>query len=399
MLEITSHRQGAVLNHNHGKESEKSLLVRIEGISDGGWPVKVNGCPGKMDGRRFVADVELTQQFNEITAEVVTPFGKFLQELVLVWDKKSFRRFNSYIDDCSFLFTDLAKERPEKAFDHFFLKGLKAIHDKYDWKVTLNAFYHNDHEGNFTLAEMPDIWKSEFEKNADWLKFSFHSYGEFPDRAYLEASAEDVGRDWDLVQREIERFAGKASFHPPVNSHWANVHPTVAAEMIRRGVRYYIGTFRPRVMGGPSLADRMKGGNMTDVQNRSCCCGNPFASNEALGMHYGFQEETDYLQKHYTFYDPTLGVFFIGASVACCNLVPLDKIHGRYLAAMKRAKESGNEIFGMATHEQYTFPYYPNYLPDHIQRIEEVVRCLTEEGGCRSVFFEDGLFGNIAWER
>jgi len=171
MLEITSHRQGAVLNHNHGKETEKSLTVRIEGISDGGYPVKVNGINAEMDGRRFSADVELTGQFNNVTATVQTPFGKFSQELVFVWDKRSFRRFNSYIDDHSFLFTDLAKERPKSAFDHFYLAGLKKIHERFDWKVTLNTFYRNDHDGKFTLKEMPDIWKKEFEDNSDWLKF------------------------------------------------------------------------------------------------------------------------------------------------------------------------------------------------------------------------------------
>ena len=58
----------------------------------------------------------------------------------------------------------------------------------------------------------------------------------------------------------------------------------------------------------------------------------------------------------------------------------------------------GNEIFNAASHEQYTFPYYSNYLPDHMQRIEEAMRCLVE-GGCTPVFFNDGLLGNTAWEK
>ena len=53
MIEITNFRQGAVLNHNHGLETEKSLLIKVEGISDHGCPVTVNGVPAQMDGRRF----------------------------------------------------------------------------------------------------------------------------------------------------------------------------------------------------------------------------------------------------------------------------------------------------------------------------------------------------------
>ena len=40
----------------------------------------------------------------------------------------------------------------------------------------------------------------------------------------------------------------------------------------------------------------------------------------------------------------------------------------------------------------------PNYLPDHMQRIEEAARCLIETGGCKPVFINDGLLGNMAWE-
>ncbi len=112
MIEITNYRQGAILNHNHGKEGKKSLKVTVQGISEGGWPVTVNEQPAVMEGRHFSADVELTQRVNVVKASVVTPYGTYSQELTLVWDKKSFKRFNFFIDDHSFLFTDLSKQRP-----------------------------------------------------------------------------------------------------------------------------------------------------------------------------------------------------------------------------------------------------------------------------------------------
>ena len=402
MIEITNFRQGAVLNHNHGTETEKALTVTIQGVSSSGYPVYVNGVKADMDGQRFEAEVDLTEKINQVKAVTTTPYGTYSQELTLVWDKKSFKRCNCYIDDHSFLFTDLAKERPKSAFDHFYLKGLKNINDKYGLKVTLNIFYHNDHH-DFELKDMPDIWKSEFQDNSNWLKFSFHSYGEFPDRPYLEATAEEFGRDWDLIQGEINRFAGEECYIPPVVIHWANIHPVVAEEMIKRGTKCYSTNMRARVMGGPSLADRQKGGNMTAVQARSASGADKACNTDALNMHYGFADESNYIKKHGVYFDPGLKIFFFGAcgklGGCCCNLVPLADVPARVQSMLEGSAKVGTEVLNFASHEQYTFPYYPNYLPDHMQRIEEAARCMIEVGGCKPVFFNEGLLGNTAWEK
>ena len=396
MIEITNFRQGAILNHHHGVETEKSLKVRIEGISDHGCPVTVNGIAAEMDGRRFFADIDLTEKINTVTASTVTPYGNYAQELTLVWDKKSFKRYNCYIDDHIFVFTDLAKERPKSAFDHFYLKGLKEIHDKFGMRYTLNCFYHNAHE-EFLLKDMPDIWKSEFIDNSDWLKFSFHSYSEFPDRPYAEASAEEIGHDWDLVQNEIYRFAGEESYIAPCVIHWANIHPSAAQEFIRRGGKCYCtGTMRLRVMGGPSLADRQKGGNMTKIQERSCSGADRSTETLGLDLHYGFAEERSYIANHRTYYDPLLKIIFSGGSGCCCNLVPLNEIQGRLENVLKTAEKYHCETFGAGSHEQYTFPYYPNYLPDHLQRIEAVAKFYYEHD-CKPVYFSEGLLGNTEW--
>ena len=398
MIEITSHRQGAILNRHHGTESAKSLKITVQGISESGHPVKVNGVPAQMDGRNFSAEVELTKKVNPVTASVMTPYGIYSQELELVWDKQSFRRFNCFIDDHSFVFTELTRQRPKHAFDHFYLAGLKKIHEETGFKLTLNTFYRNDHDKNgFLLKEMPDIWKSEFEANSDWLKISFHSYSEFPDRPYLESTAEEFGHDYDLVKNEIIRFAGEKTFTPPIVMHWGNLHPAAAAELIRRGTRCYHRGFRPRVMGGPSLSDRQKGGNMDRVQQRSLSGQDKLAPTEGFKMHYGIQEETDYMEKHSAYYDPSLDIIFYLGTI-CCNLVPLAEIPNRFAKVLKNAEYYGTDALKFASHEQYTFPSYPNYLPDHMERIALTAR-LFAENGFKPVFFNDGLLGNTAWEK
>ncbi|MBR2426564.1 MAG: hypothetical protein IKB16_07465 [Lentisphaeria bacterium] len=397
MIDITSHRQGAILNHNHGVETDSGLKIRVEGISETGRPVKINGVPAEMDGRIFRADVELKEQYNNIKASVLTPSGNYSQELTLVWDKKSFKRFNCYIDDHSFLFMELTRQKPARAFDHFYLAALKKIHDETGLKVTLNTFFRNDHDPDgYLLSEMPDIWKSEFEDQSDWLRFSFHSYSEFPDRPYLEASAEEFGKDYDLVQNEIIRFAGEKSFIVPMIIHWGNIHPVVAAEYRRRGSRYYGRSMRPMVMGGPSLAERQKGGDMKQVEKRASARDERVSPIEGFGLYYDDQEEISYLAKHKAYYNPALDMF-IQLGTVCCNLTTQDVIRDRIAKQFEIAEKYGVEAFSFASHEQYSFPFYPNYIPDHLDRIALTAR-LFHDAGYKGVFYPEGIMGNTAWE-
>ena len=62
MLEITSHRNGEVLNHNHGRETADALLIEVRGIADPQSRVTVNGRPAIRCDREFRADVPLTEK-------------------------------------------------------------------------------------------------------------------------------------------------------------------------------------------------------------------------------------------------------------------------------------------------------------------------------------------------
>ena len=150
-------------------------------------------------------------------------------------------------------------------------------------------------------------------------------------------------------------------------------------------------------MGGPSLADRQKGGNMTQIQSRSASGVDRDPQSEGLQLHYGFSDDNNYLDNHGAYYDPMLDLFFFGNTGICGNLVPLDEIPGKFEKIFERSGKNGFEAFNFASHEQYTFPYYPNYLPDHMERLECASRCLSEFG-CKPVFFNDGILGNTIWE-
>jgi len=402
MFEITSLRNGAVLNHHHGVEDEHGLTVKVEGICDLPSHVFVNDAPALRDGRRFFTEITLREKINPITAKAVTAFGEYEQTIQVVWDKKSFRRCNFYIDDHSFFWTDLSKERPRRAFDHFYLAGLKKIHEKYGLKIVLNCFYRNDHFGG-ELKDVPDTWKQEFIDNSDWLRMSFHAYSEFPDRPYVDASYEDFAHDYDLVKSEIVRFAGEETFSVPNVIHWAQVSPGSAKALIDRGLTAIATTFRPRYMGGPSLADRAAGTKDNNIGKSQDHAGALSREGRASALGFGFDEhfnaieENSYLGNHRVYYNPYLGVFFF-AGWTCCNLVPLDLLPQRFAAADAAARAVGGEAFSAVSHEQYEFPYYHNYLPDGMARIECAVRVMVESG-CTPVFFSEGLLGNRSWDK
>ena len=54
-----------------------------------------------------------------------------------------------------------------------FLKLMKEAHDRYGMKVQLNCFYRLDFfygTDEFTLGDVTDAYKAEFEAASDWLK-------------------------------------------------------------------------------------------------------------------------------------------------------------------------------------------------------------------------------------
>ena len=67
MLEITSHRNGEVLNHQQGQESADGLVIRLEGIADPQSLVTVNGSPAERRDRLFSAFVRLTEKISRVT--------------------------------------------------------------------------------------------------------------------------------------------------------------------------------------------------------------------------------------------------------------------------------------------------------------------------------------------
>ncbi|MBR5025965.1 MAG: hypothetical protein IKX48_12940, partial [Victivallales bacterium] len=299
----------------------------------------------------------------------------------------SFLRSNFYIDDHSFFLTDIAHDRPKSLFDHFYLKGLSETHKRYGTKFTLNCFYRNDHHP-FTLPEFPDIYKAEWKDNADWLKLSFHAYSEFPDRCYeAPGSSVQLMKDFALVKGEIERFAGPDTFIQPPVIHWAVCSWDCVKTLAKNGMKVFAAGWRGVDKACDAAIAQGLDPTIDDIG---------LDLSEVADIGYGMnKEEGVYLYCYRTLYNFDAGCFFVKNAGCLCNAYTPAQILTIFDKSFNM--KYGNECFGLGSHEQYTFPYYKNYVPDHLERIDTAARTAYEHG-CKPVYYEQGFLGNDAWE-
>jgi len=374
MLEITSHRNGEVLNRQHGQETADGLIVRLEGIADPQSRVTVNGIPAERRDRLFFATCRLTERINRVTVASHNKFGDFQQSITLVWDKQSFKRYAARIDDNIFFLREIARDRPKSLLDHFYLKNLHRLHLDYGTKFILKCFYRDDHHG-FAMKDFPDRYREEFREHSDWLKLSFHAYSEFPDRPYQHATAARLASDFDLVKDEIIRFAGEESFIAPTNVHWAMLPPDLFSVLRARGSKV--------LTSGGFLSNRIiVEGEIVEVSSAAC----------DIGFFYE-QDVARYMQARRCFYDPDHDLF-LSRTFFCCNIDTPAEIEQKIRA--EDACRNGTDMMEAVTHEQYAFSDYAGFLPDYFKRLEMACKTLTELN-YQPVFFSLGIFGNTAW--
>lgn len=287
-----------------------------------------------------------------------------------------------FIDDVIWLFRDLTRQRPASLFDNPFLKCLKDVHDRYGLKVQLHAFYRTDFfYGNdeFTLAEMTDAYKAEWEAASDWLKIGFHAKQEFPDYPYVNASYEDVKNGLAAVKQEIVRFAGANSFAASSVLHWGAMSKEGCIALREGGLKVLSVSIGEKFSCEEKLSALPYGHAGRLLQNRkpesaiftrspgwySLCSHNYLSEEQNKPIYFKLK----------THYDSDTDLHFkkLFNSVVL-NGTKLEDVAPKLSAVLEE------EFVGFATHEQYFYPEYFSYQPDYAQKIDVAAKLLAENG-------------------
>lgn len=164
--------------------------------------------------------------------------------------------------------------------------------------------------------------------------------------------------DLDRVAAEIVRFAGEAAYAPPSLIHWGMVQPPALAALASRGVRALSGYFCRAAWGW-------------DVN---------YLLDDA---------RSEYLSRHDALKDFASGIVFSRVDIVCNN-VALEKVEPTLAAAADDPNTA--EVMDLLTHEQYFWPFYARYVPDHFERLDAAIRCVTERG-YEPVWLHEGFLG------
>jgi len=336
------------------------LAIRVKGEAPLGDRVMVAGVAAHRAGTHFEANVTLGERENEIGVVSDGPGGHLEHRVRVLWDRHSRPRYRFSIDDNSFFLRDVAEQGYGSLFECPYLAIVRDLQQRYGAKFVLNVYYTTG--DGFDLPQFPDRYRGEWRDNAHWLKLAFHARADLPARPYQYASPETLLADWQQVDEQIVRFAGQEVCSPPTVIHWGMVQPAALRPLYEHGVRTLSGFFTHRQ-------------GVWDVN------------------YWLDDTRSEYLSRHDALMDFDSGIVFSNVDLVC-NSTPIDHIEST-LEAMA-ADPHRVEIVDLFTHEQYFWPFYSNYLPDHAQRLDTAIRWVTERG-YEPVFFHEGLLGGPDW--
>lgn len=322
-----------------------------------------------------------------------------LGPIVTDWEYRRLRdlsgkRAAMYIDDVIWVFRDLTRLRPKSMFDNPFLGALKEAHERHGLKVQLNCFFRTDFFyglDEFSLSDMTDRYRAEWQASRDWLRLGFHSYQEFPDYPFINSSYSDVATAFDRVFREIGRFAGEGVFTYALVGHWLPISKDGCRALKDRGVKLIACTDGPRYAyeGNRDVlpyghAFRIESNRKPETALFRRVAYDPSLLSSACSYNHLVPGQVERTVGSFTYvYDNDVGVGFKRfRNGPMLNLSSPDGVR----KGMSAARES--ELLVFADHEQYFYRDYFAYQPDYVEKVLLASR-LAHEMGFTFMFLED----------
>ena len=356
-ISFVSPINGDCLNQRDGKLIGEKLCISVCLKAESGRKLLLNEMPAKeTENGRYLGVVEVARGKNKLIATDAES-GESC-EITVFFLADATKRFRVSSDDNILFLRDL-NEHPERypsVFDHPYLAVYKKAHDLYGAAVQLNLFYSTDDTAlskfanggtYFDLSMMTDRYRTEFESNAEWFRFSFHAKSEFPNKPYQFAEAETIRAHCEKIHSEIERFAGKACISDSVTVHWGEATPACIQALRKLGYRSFMGYFEYTDDGTPLVAYNQPNERIDHIGARD----------------FWFSEEENVL---YGRIDLVLNLRTAEENERMSREISEHKGRGGFVSVM--------------IHEQYFYEGYKKYLPDFARRVLEPCRILFEKG-------------------
>lgn len=354
MLQIENPVHGAVVNRRYGEQTDDRLMLPVSGTAPRFGQVTVNGEAADVLNERFEVVVPITEPEQDITAVFEGTAGRQEHTVRVVWDRHSYPRYRFSIDDNSFWLRDITREGYDSLFDCFYLQMLGDLNERYGVKFTLNIYYET--ADGWTLEDFPEDYKGEFQDNADWMVLAFHAWADKPDRPYQYATAKTLLSDMERVNEQIVRIAGAQTLAMPTVIHWAMLPPETLPELHEAGIEVL----------SIGLQRKPSGWDINYRLDPVIC---------------------DHIHTNDGIKDFRSGIIFSDSDI-CCNRLEIDEIETRLEESY--ADPHRAEVLDLFTHEQYFWPFYHNYIPNHPERMDAAIRWVTERG-YKPTFFHDGF--------
>ncbi len=159
------------------------------------------------------------------------------------------------VDDNIRFLKELTENNYNSIFDHPYLAMYKRLHEEFGLKIQFNLFYRME---GFDLSEMSAEYYSEFEQNADWMKFSFHSDRENI-KPYEFSGYDEVYNDCKRVNEQVRRFASPAALAKTTTIHYCLATEEGLKALADNQIVGLLGLFgsdeKPRISYGLSPAE------------------------------------------------------------------------------------------------------------------------------------------------
>jgi len=297
------------------------------------------------------------------------------------------KKCSYFCDDAIWALRDITRQRPKSMFGHPFFAVLKECHEKYGLKMQINLFYRTDFfygMDEFTLAEVTDAYKGEFEANADWLKLGFHSLQEFPDYPWINADYADVKKLLDMTRSEVARFAGENTFALACVPHWCPMSKDGVRALKDGGIRIMECSVGPRYRYD-GKAERLPYGHAFRLlQNRKPEVGfywrdsrNAAISASVCSYNHISEEQSARTSRSFDYIrDRDTGMNFkhMFCDAPCLNLCTLETLKEDIAQCL------GKEYLIFSNHEQYFFKDYLAYQPEYADKIRLMCKTMRDNG-------------------